>query len=526
MTHRKDLLTKAALAFVLLLLGCPATLAGQAARKLPSADKIVGEYLKATGGKKRQAAVRDAVYEWTASTAQGEERARTLAKAPASVQLETRAPDSESSLTANPRLAWRCAPGGWVETLTGPEAHELKLRAVLVAGRLVDFKKMRVLARTVGVEEIGGEPAYVVEFSTREGGRERAWFGVKSKLMLKSADAAGKDAYLYGDYRPVEGVLVPHRLTREEGGRAGVTYALASARFNTGITDAAFEPPADATLDIPALLRDLSRNQDELDRRVDDYTFTRKITEREVNGRGEVKEKVSVYEVYPVHGWGWVTKLVSENGRPLTPERAAREEKRATEEIVEAVREAPKRLQKAKREREREQAKRAERRRQKDPEAEDEEDEDDVGIATFLRACELVSPRREKFRGRDAVVFDFRPRAGFRPSNRGEAIVSKLSGVVWVDPADRQVVRLEARFDRGFKVAGGLAASVKEGSAVAFEQTRLAEGVWLPRFSQVNLSVRAFLVVGVTVNRTEEYGDYKRFDAKTDDGQLDPPEKP
>ena len=37
---------------------------------------------------------------------------------------------------------------------------------------------------------------------------------------------------------------------------------------------------------------------------------------------------------------------------------------------------------------------------------------------SFLKVCEFVSPRRERFRDRDAVVFDFRPRPGFKPSNR------------------------------------------------------------------------------------------------------------
>src|SRR5215210_5665907 len=33
-------------------------------QKLPSPDKVIGDYLKATGGKKRVAAIRDATYEW------------------------------------------------------------------------------------------------------------------------------------------------------------------------------------------------------------------------------------------------------------------------------------------------------------------------------------------------------------------------------------------------------------------------------------------------------------------------------
>jgi hypothetical protein len=220
--------------------------------------------------------------------------------------------------------------------------------------------------------------------------------------------------------------------------------------------------------------------------------------------------------------YGWVQKLVSENGAPLTPEREAKEQKRVAEELEKAEREAPK--LKAKREKER-----AERRAKQKARAEkagDEEEEGDIGIATFLRTSELVSPRRERFRDRDVIVFDFRPRPGFKPTDRGESIVSKLSGVIWVDPAERQVMRLEGRLVDSFKMGGGLLASVKPGSAFVFEQTRLEDGVWLPRFSQVNVSARVMLFAGLSINETHEFSDYKRFSTKTGEDKLDSPKKP
>jgi len=191
------------------------------------------------------------------------------------------------------------------------------------------------------------------------------------------------------------------------------------------------------------------------------------------------------------------------------------------EELSKAEREGPRREQ----ERRRRRADRLAKQRARGETDADGEDDERVGISTFLRACEFFSPRRERFRERDTIVFDFRPRPGFRPKTRGESIVSKLSGVMWVDPADRQVVRLEARLVEGFKIGGGLMASIKSGSAFAFEQTRLAEGVWLPRFSQVNASARIMLFAGLTINETHEFGDYKRFDTRTDEGTLDEPEQ-
>ena len=452
--------------------------------------------------------------------------ARTQLKTTGALRADLILADGERDAAANARTAWTRTREGQLQTLTGGEAFGARLQATLEAAWFADYKRQKVLARTAAREETGGEPAYLVEFTTRAGARLRYWFGATSKVVLQMSDEARGLRVRFMDWRAQTGsplLTEPHRLEVEREGDAPLTLALREARYNTGLADSLFEPPSDSTLDIPALLRELSKNQDADDKRINDYTFTQKLTERELNDRGELKkEKVSVYEVYPVADYGWVRKLVSENGVPLPPERTAKEEKRVGEELEKAEREAPKN-------REKREQKRAERKAKRKAKGEGggEGGDDDVNISTFLRACEFVSPRRERFRDRDVIVFDFRPRAGFRPSNTGESIVSKLSGVIWVDPAERQVTRLEARLVDSFKVGGGLLASIKSGSAFVFEQTRLADGVWLPRFAQVNASARVMLFAGLSINQTEEYGDYKRFSTKTGEEKLDrPKEKP
>jgi hypothetical protein len=503
--------------------------AAAGARKPPPPEKIVGDYVKAVGGKKLLAQLRDATYEWSVVGTQADSaQARTHLKSPASARTDINVGGVETNAAASPASAWARGADGLLRTLTDREAYAAKLRAALDATRLLDFKKQKILARTAGLEQVAGERAYVVEFSTRAGARLRYYFGADTHLLLKTVDDAGGLTQTFSDYRAdAEGrPLEPHRVVVEREGAPALTLALREARYNTNLPETLFDAPGDPGLSVPALLRELARNQDEDDKRIDDYTFTLKETERKLNDRGEVtKEEVNVYEVYPVANYGWVMKQTVEKGVPLSAERAAKEEKRVAEELQKAEREAPKNVEKrARRKAERE----AKRRRQgaDSPKADDEEDEGDVDISTFLRASEFVSPRRERFRERDAIVFDFRPRPGFKPSNQGETIASKLVGTVWVDPVDRQVMRLEGRLTDSFKMAGGLALSVKPGAAFVFEQTRLPEGVWLPRFSQVNASAKVFLFAGITVNETNEFSDYKRFSTKAGDATLNTPEAP
>ena len=494
-----------------------------ARQSLPSPEKIVGDYLKAMGGKKRQASIQDATYEWTLQLKdQTSGSARTQVKAPASTRADIILNNGEINAAANTRSAWMRGLDGNLRTLTDLEAGAAKLQAALNASRLVDYKKQKILARTVALEQTSDGPAYIVEFSTRDGARLRYWFSASSKLLLKTTDEARRITTRFSDYHAAGGPLEPHRVEVEKDGGEAYTLTLQSARYNTGARDTLFDPPGDGALNIPALLRELARNQTEVDKRINEYTYTRKETERKINDRGEVtKETVKVYEVYPVVGWGRILKLVSENGVPLSPERAAKEEKRVAEELTKAERELPKLEQKR-------ELKRAERAAKKKSDGTDEDDgeaDDNVGISTFLRVCDFVSPRRERFRDRETIVFDFRARPGYRPRNRSESIVAKLTGVVWIDPIEKHIMRLEARFAQGFKLGGGLLASIRPGSAFVFEQTRLPDGVWLPRFAQVNASAKFFLFAGLDLNAMREYSDYKRFSTKAGDAQLENPKE-
>ena len=486
--------------------------------KLPAADKIVDAYVKAIGGKKRVTAIRDATYEWEI---QLKDRtmglAKTHAKFPASMRSELSFGNGQIISAANPRSAWIFGLDGKVHTLTDGEAAAARLQAVLDSSHLANFKKGNVLARTLSSKATENGTAYVVEFSVRSGARLRYLFSPTTKLLLGIEDDARQTVTFFDDYRPAGNILEPHRMTVDIRGTGLLTFSLKRTTYNTGVTDATFDPPKPGeTLDVVTLLREVSRNQDQLEQRFHEYAFKQKETDREINGKGEIKkETVKVFEVFPLPNRAPVMKLISENGVELTPERAAKEQKRVEEEFAKAERDKEKDEQKV-------QKRRAERERKRAAKGGEDED-DDVDVSEFLKIHEFVSPRRERFRDRDAVVFDFRPRPGFKPSNRQEDLISKLVGVAWIDPVDKQVMRLEARLAEGFKMAGGLLVNLRPGAAFVMEQTRMVEGVWLPRLAQINLSVKVLLFGGGDFNKTLEWSDYKHFSGDVGDYKLDAP---
>src|SRR5882672_7048043 len=496
-----------------------------APRKLLSAEKVVESYLKTIGGKKRVATIRDATYEWTIQLKdQTMGLAKTQTKTPSSVRTVMSFGNGQLISAATSRSAWTLGLDGKLRTLTDAEAAAARLQAVLDASHLLDIKKSNVLARLVSLKDLETGPAYVVEFSLRSGARLRYLFSSTTRLLVGIEDDARKTTTRLEDYRAEGNILEPHRVSLSigavSGGAGELTFVLQRASYNTGVAEAVFDPPRAAeSLDVAALLRKVSLNQDQLEKRFTEYSFLQKETDREISGKGELKkETIKVYEVFPIANREPVMKLISENGVPLAGERAAKEQKRVEEEFAKAERDKDKDAQRVEKQR-------AERARKKAAKAK-EGDDDDVDISSFLRVCEFVSPRREHFRDREAVVFDFRPRPGFKSSNRQEDLISKLVGVVWIDPADKQVMRLEARLAEGFKMAGGLLVNLRPGAAFVMEQTRMVEGVWLPRMAQINLSVKVLLFGGGDYNQTFEWSDYKHFSGDVGDYKLDAPKTP
>src|SRR5215204_4312323 len=107
-------------------------------KKLPSADKIVENYLKASGGKKAVGALRDSTYEWIIQlNDQPIGTGRTERKAPASERLELTFGNGQIVSATNARSAWEVGLDGHLRTLTGSESAGAKLRASLDASRLV-----------------------------------------------------------------------------------------------------------------------------------------------------------------------------------------------------------------------------------------------------------------------------------------------------------------------------------------------------------------------------------------------------
>ncbi len=200
--------------FISLACGYESALGQTPPRKLPSAEKIIDNYLKAIGGKKAVAAYprRDLrVHDPSKRSAVRHSRVSRQRSQRLNVGRLTFGNGQIVSAT-NSGSAWERGLDGQLRTLTGAEAAAAKLRGALDASRLVNFKKSNVLARVVSLGDLGSEPAYIVEFSTRNGARLQYYFSMKTGLITKITDDVRKNTIFFEDYKRNKGILEPHKI--------------------------------------------------------------------------------------------------------------------------------------------------------------------------------------------------------------------------------------------------------------------------------------------------------------------------
>lgn len=87
---------------------------------------------------------------------------------------------------------------------------------------------------------------------------------------------------------------------------------------------------------------------------------------------------------------------------------------------------------------------------------------------------------REMMNGRPAIVLHFWPRSNdLSIRRRQDYVLNKLTGKVWIDEQDWEIVKVDAHLTERVRVLLGLVATLDKVD-LAFEQVRTSEGVYLP----------------------------------------------
>jgi hypothetical protein len=479
-----------------------------------SAEKILKQATKATGGEKAIKRIRawEAIGTVTRTSDGATGSFHMFASQPNVYAIKYEAGGWERSWVYNGKSSYTYQSRPGLTTLTGDASRDFQLEAAFRIYRWLNYKKDKSKVSFTGQATVGGVTANTVSLTTIKNAKLKMFFDARTGLLLRDEinSARGMRAIEYGDYRAVEGVMEPFRLVIADGENE-IAVAVSRVAHNAAVDRAQLEFPLIANEplpDIPALLASVTANQDHLEQVLENYTYTETTSERELNDRGVLTEKESETHELTFYKGIRIRRLIAKNHQPLSADEQAKVDKG----IAQTLEQFDKHL-----------AQREERARREGRSASDADPEDHgnrVSLADILRASKLTNPRREIFGGRRVIVFDFEPEPTYKPKKDYEKLFGKTAGVIWIDDADRQIVRMEARLIDSYKVGGGLLASLQKGGMFTFEQQRVNDEIWLPTSVEVNFSVKVLLLKTVTGNQLITYGNYQRFNTAVDKAEV------
>lgn len=251
------------------------------------------------------------------------------------------------------------------------------------------------------------------------------------------------------------------------------------------------QPLKPAPLNLQLILQQLQAHQKQVEAMRENYTYNCLQTTEDLDSSGQVRKTATEQrEEFFVNGH-LIGRVTKRNGQPLSSAENDKETRRVTD-LVEKAQTTP---------------------------PDQRLDGPTITVSRVLELMDLRNPRRETFRGRPTVVFDFVGRKDMKTHGLMEDASKKLKGTVWIDEADLQVAHLEVTVADNFRLAGGLLASVEKGSSFRFDQAPVDGGLWLPTGSEADMQARILMLKNLRERRIQHDYGFQRFNVETGDAK-------
>src|SRR5437016_9811057 len=179
---------------------------------------------------------------------------------------------------------------------------------------------------------------------------------------------------------------------------------------------------------------------------------------------------------------GTIDRLVAINDQPLSAEQQRREEAR-----VQTLLADPNEIRK-------------ERQKQRDDSA-----------RQFRMFATFPDAFRYEYAGREGglVKLTFEPNPQFVPSSRQEDVFHHLEGMMWINPDQKQLARIDGRLTSEVKFAGGLLGHLDKGGVFSVRFRQLNSGQWVMVALRVEISGKASLFKTISVDEQRDFDDYR-----------------
>ncbi len=275
-----------------------------------------------------------------------------------------------------------------------------------------------------------------------------------------------------------------------------ITSALSASDRMAELTLRAVRVERPLALSATDLITEAAQRGEQIHRELGQYTYALRKVRRILNNKGRIRrEEYHDFEAYPINGRHALIRF-AENGNRLAVQLIDLNRRTATEQLVkgEATKTTDRQigywgasLDGF-----------SERRGRRvwssltiDPEI-------------FFSTCKFSTPRIVMLDGRETAVLDFQPQPEAKPAS-DRAWVLRLAGSIWIDLADKALVRIE-----------GASPAAPEGMFnFVYQQQILAPGVWAPALIRLNSAGDENIFDGFNWDAWFEFTQFRKFSTES-----------
>ena len=216
----------------------------------------------------------------------------------------------------------------------------------------------------------------------------------------------------------------------------------------------------------------------------------------ETDKKGNVKRtETATMERFFVNGIP-IDRTLSKNGKALSPEQAADEDKRVMKETVKLSNRST---------------------------AQKESDKRYRMVEDVLEAMMLTNGRRDRVSGRSVLSYDIVPNPNYEARNLNQRFAQAMVGKILIDEQSGEVIDLDIRSTQDLKIAGGLVAVLHKGFWVHAHNQPQPDGVWLTKLVEGSGDLRAALFYHPYFRFKETAGDCRLYSVAVGQaGQANP----
>ena len=218
--------------------------------ELPKAEKVLADYIEATGGKATYDKFKSRTITGTLEIPDANitGKIQIFQKAPNLISVTTEVgPAGKTVQATDGKSAWEISPLTGERLLDGDELEDFLRKATFNEELHRDelYKKVEC----VGIEDVEGKPAYKIVLTAKTGKTETEYYDKVSHLLVKETMTAKSPMgeisvdTIPGDYKKVDGLLIPFTATQKALGQQ-VVVKIDEVKHNADIPADTFRRPA------------------------------------------------------------------------------------------------------------------------------------------------------------------------------------------------------------------------------------------------------------------------------------------